>query len=131
MSERFERYLMTFEQVSGNLARGVEQANADLGIDGAIRRFELCYELSWRLISAYLAEMGIVFKNPYDCFKSAFANDLIGSENIWLAMIKDRCKVADLYTLFEARNIFQRIKGQYVSEFSHIFATLKQKAAEM
>ncbi len=50
MNERIQLILNEFKQAFLNLKSGVENANDDLSIDGVIKRFELCYELSWKLI---------------------------------------------------------------------------------
>ncbi len=46
MRERVKRYFDDFETALRNLEAGIEQSKDDLDIDGSIKRFELCYELS-------------------------------------------------------------------------------------
>ncbi|MDR4506857.1 MAG: nucleotidyltransferase substrate binding protein [Candidatus Brocadiaceae bacterium] len=128
MRERVKRYFEDFEKALTNLESAAEQSRDDLDIDGTIKRFELCYELSWKLIKEYLADMGIICKNPRDCFKSAFLNDLIDSEDTWLKMIDDRNYLVHTYTFEESRKIFERIKGSYVTSLKYLYTAIRQKS---
>lgn len=125
MREKVERFLSDFEKAFKNLKIAAEQSIDDLDIDGAIKRFELCYELSWKLIKEYLADKGIVSYNPRDTFKNAFANNLIDHEEIWLKMIEDRNYLVHTYTFEESRTIFERIKASYVASFSFLLEKIK------
>jgi len=128
MREKVKRFLNDFEKAFKNLKIATEQSVDDLDIDGAIKRFELCYELSWKLIREYLTDKGIVAHNPRDTFKNAFANNLIDNEEKWLKMIEDRNYLVHTYTFEESRIIFERIKDSYVSSFNYLFETIKQQS---
>ncbi|NWF75605.1 MAG: nucleotidyltransferase substrate binding protein [Nitrospirae bacterium] len=129
MRERIKRYFDDFEKALTNLERGAEQSSDALDVDGTIKRFELCYELSWKLIKEYLADLGIICKNPRDCFKSAFSNDLIDSEDTWLKMIEDRNYLVHTYTFEESRKIFDRIKDSYVNSLKYLYKAIQLKSA--
>ncbi|MFZ5996173.1 MAG: HI0074 family nucleotidyltransferase substrate-binding subunit [Nitrospirota bacterium] len=129
MRERVKRYFDDFGKALTNLENGVKEAENDLDIDGTIKRFELCYELSWKLIKEYLSDMGIICNNPRDCFKGAFANDLIDSEESWLKMIEDRNYLVHTYTFEKSREIFERIKDSYVVSLKYLFAAIQQKSS--
>ncbi|MCL0051749.1 nucleotidyltransferase substrate binding protein [Thermodesulfovibrionales bacterium] len=128
MRERVKRYFDNFEKALTNLESGAEQSINDLDIDGTIKRFELCYELSWKFIKEYLADVGIICKNPRDCFKSAFSNNLIDNEVSWLKMIEDRNYLVHTYTFEESRKIFDHIKDFYVGSFKYLYAAVQQKS---
>jgi len=128
MREKVKRFLNDFEKAFKNLKIAAEQSVDDLDIDGAIKRFELCYELSWKLIKEYLGDKGIVSHNPRDTFKNAFVNKLIDNEEIWLKMIEDRNYLVHTYTFEESRNIFERIKDSYVVSFGYLLETIKQES---
>ncbi len=131
MREKVKRFLNDFEKAFKNLKIAVEESVDDLDIDGSIKRFELCYELSWKLIKEYLADKGIVsHNNPKDTFKNAFANNLIDNEEPWLKMIEDRNCLVHTYTFEESRNIFERIKGSYVVSFNYLLETIKHGSEE-
>ena len=41
----------------------------DVVRDSAIKRFELCFELSWKTLKDFLAEEGILCRFPRSCLK--------------------------------------------------------------
>ena len=123
MRERVKRYFTDYEKALQNLKEAVEIAKTDIEIDGAIKRFELCYELVWKLIKEYLADVGIICKSPRDTFREAHRNELIDDEYVWMEMIDDRNVLVHTYEMEKARKIFERIKEKYV--------TCLQKAQEI
>ena len=126
MRERVEWLIKDFEKAVNNLEIACKEAKDDLEIDGAIKRFELCYELSWKLIREYLSDMGIICNNPRDCFKHAYKNELIDSEDIWLKMIDDRNTLVHVYTFEESRKIFDNIKDLYLNSLKNLLSKCKK-----
>ena len=127
MIERVKLLFLYFEKAFKNLETAVDEAKTELEIDGTIKRFELCYELAWKLIKEFLANLGIICKNPRDCFKQAFINDLIEDENIWLKMIEDRNELVHLYEFANSRKIFENINNLYVQSYKQILKRIKQE----
>jgi len=113
MKRETERVLEDFSQAVSNLKEGLDKTVDDLDVDGSIKRFELSYELAWKLIKAFLLETGINCKNPRDCFKSAKANGLINDELGWLRMIEDRNLLVHTYTMLLSRQIFIKVRQEY------------------
>ncbi|MFI5135123.1 MAG: nucleotidyltransferase substrate binding protein [Chitinophagales bacterium] len=58
MSDKAFYIFHDFERAVKNLRAAVAEAQSHLEIDGAIKRFELCYELSWKLMKVHLASVG-------------------------------------------------------------------------
>lgn len=125
MRERIKRYFNDFEKVFLNLKEAVEIAKTDLDIDGTIKRFELCYELSWKLMKEYLADKGLVVKNPRDTFREALRNNLIENEEDWMEMIEDRNVLVHTYSSEESRSIFERVKRIYINLFESLYKKFK------
>jgi len=130
MRERLKRYLDDFWKALNNLENGVEQATDELDIDGTIKRFELCYELSWKLIREYLSDKGIICNNPRDSFKNGFSNGLIDREDVWLKMIEDRNDLVHKYDFKVSRSIFEHIRDSYLSSFNYLYQKIKQEEQE-
>ncbi|ADH60487.1 nucleotidyltransferase substrate binding protein, HI0074 family [Thermoanaerobacter mathranii subsp. mathranii str. A3] len=127
MRERVEKFFNDFAKAFENLKKATEVAKDDLDIDGTIKRFELCYELAWKLMKEYLADLGIIVKGPREAFKQAFINDLIENEEVWLKMIEDRNLLVHIYTHEQSRDIFQRIKDEHVAELGEFYKSIQQK----
>jgi nucleotidyltransferase substrate binding protein (TIGR01987 family) len=130
MNEKLKRTSLDFEKAFNNLQIAVNEAITDLEIDGTIKRFELCYELSWKLIKEILANLGIICKNPRDCFKQAFINDLIKDEDVWLDMIEDRNELVHQYEFANSRKIFRNIKNYYLDSFGWLLEKAEQHSME-
>lgn len=130
MRERIEKFFNDFEKAIKNLKTATEVAEDDLSIDGTIKRFELCYELAWKLMKEYLADLGIIVRSPREAFKQAFINDLIENEEAWFGMIEDRNLLVHTYTHEQSREIFERIKEEHVEELEKFYKIIKQKMAD-
>jgi nucleotidyltransferase substrate binding protein (TIGR01987 family) len=109
MRERVKRTFLDFEKAFNNLKSAVEKAVDDLDIDGTIKRFELCYELSWKIIKLYLEDLGIICKSPRDCFKQAKINNLIEDEVTWIEMIETRNQLVHEYSSDFSRKFLKKL----------------------
>ncbi len=127
MRERVKRYFTDFEKAFLNLKEAVAIAKTDLDIDGTIKRFELCYELSWKLIKEYLADKGLIVKNPRDTFREAVKNGIIENEEGWMEMIEDRNFLVHTYSSEESRTVYERIKSTYIKLFESLYKKIKEE----
>ena len=127
MRERVKRYFKDFEKDFLNLKEALKLAKTDLDIDGTIKRFELCYELSWKLIKEYLADKGIIVKNPRDTFKEAVKNELIQEEEKWMEMIEDRNFLVHTYSSEESRTVFDKIKTIHINVFETLYKKIEEE----
>lgn len=123
---RYDDLIENFKKALENLKYAVENAEDDMQIDGAIKRFELCYELAWKTIKAYLADLEIVVKNPRDCFKYANQNGLINDYTVWMDMIEDRNILVHTYTFEESREIFGHLKEKYLEAFEFLYEKITE-----
>ena len=126
MKKDKERLLEDYSLAVNNLKEGLDKAVDDLDVDGTIKRFELCYELAWKVIKNYLSETGIICKNPRDCFKSAKANGLIKDELGWLYMIEDRNRLVHTYTMEFSRQVFEKIKSSHFRLMNSLLQAIKE-----
>lgn len=64
-------------------ALDIEKIN-DLERDGAIQRFEYCFELSWKVLKIIIKNQNSLdILTPKEVFKKAFKTGLIENELIW------------------------------------------------
>lgn len=80
------------------------------------------------LIKEYLADLGIICKNPRECFKQAVINGLIENEMEWMEMIEDRNLLVHTYTSEESREIFEKVKNIYLTLFENFYDKIKRAA---
>lgn len=102
------------------LEEAVTDAESDLEIDGTIQRFEFTFELMWKFLKIFLESEGIICRSPKECLKEAYKGEIIENENLWLNMLSDRNLSVHIYDMETSREIFDRIKTLYLSEFQKI-----------
>ena len=90
--QRLREKLEDFSKALNRLKEALERDQSDdIVLDAVIQRFEFTYELSWKLIKAYMSYSGIAdVKTPRQAFKEAFAAGLIEEGDVWLEMLDDR-----------------------------------------
>lgn len=50
--------------------------------DSSIKRFEFCFELSWKVIQSFFQDRGLDCRSPRDCFREAFSYGLLAEEAV-------------------------------------------------
>ena len=118
--KRFEQILSDFDKALSRLNEAVPTAKSEFEMDGVIQRFEFAFELSWKTMKRFLEMQGLICNSPRGCLKEAFQAELIQNEAVWLQMLADRNASTHLYDQTVSREIFNRIKTQFISEFLEI-----------
>lgn len=94
--------------------------------DSALQRFEFTYDLSWKLLKAYLEErLKVRCASPKACFREAYLQGLIEYEEAWLTMSDDRNRVAHLYSESVADEVYGHLSG-YQELLQALLARLAQ-----
>ncbi len=83
MREKVKGNSENFKSALENLQEAAKETENNLEIDGAMKSFELSYELVWRLIKAYLEDQRIVCRTPRERFRQAFSVKLVEYEKNW------------------------------------------------
>lgn len=107
----FERILNQFGEV---LAIPVSERNSR-DRDSAILRFELCYEVCWKLLQRLVREEGYESNGPRSAFEKAFALGWIEDEVVWDDIIKDRNTAVHVYREEWAEALFNRLPAYLVA----------------
>lgn len=88
---------------------------SQLEVKGTLKSFELCLDLSWKIMRSYLVWMGLqVFPSPKEAIDAAFQNGIIENQSLWKQMIVFRNRMTHAYdrdSFFEATEI---IKDFYI-----------------
>lgn len=99
----------------------------DLVIDATIQRFEFTYELSWKLMKAYLEYNGHVgVTSPRSALKKSFKEEIIINGDKWLKMLEDRNRTSHTYDEKIASEIYRNIKTEYINLFDALLAKMKK-----
>lgn len=97
---------------------------------GIIDKFELQFELGWKLFKALLAYEGDPVSasgSPRDTIKTAFQYYDFMDETLWLRMLRDRNDSAHIYDADRARNLVHVIISEYIPEFERVLDGLDRR----
>jgi nucleotidyltransferase substrate binding protein (TIGR01987 family) len=81
---------------------------------GIIQFFEICVELSWKVMKDYLENQGFIdVKFPRSAIKKAFEVGLIENGHIWMELITDRNLTVHTYDEQKATELENIIRVKY------------------
>lgn len=120
--QRLREKLSDYSRALKRLEEALERDQSDdIVLDAVIQRFEFTYELSWKLIKAYMSYSGIAdIKTPRQAFKEAFAAGLIEEGDVWLEMLDDRNLTSHTYDQSTARRVYEKVKNRYYPAMSKL-----------
>jgi len=118
MSNYFEDKLATFEQALRTFKEALLESPTQLERDGAIQRFEYCYDLAWKTLKRYLARRGVIDLNsPKSVFTAAYAEKIIDDESMWVTIIARRNLSVHTYNQKLADSLFAELPLFYDAMF--------------
>lgn len=119
-SESFkEQYSKTVK----NLEETLEKEETEERRDSAIKRFELCFDVAWKLIKEYLEEdRGVICASPNECFKEAYRQKVIDYSEHWTDMTKKRNEAVHTYKEELAKALYKELP-----KFLKLFKELEEK----
>lgn len=115
--ERFNDYKRASSRLLEATKLNIEDAiDNSIILDGVIQRFEFTFELSWKLMKAFLEYNGASdIRNPRSTIREAFSSGLIDEGEQWINMMIDQTKTSHLYDEDKAWIIYRKIKNTYVT----------------
>ena len=133
------KILMTLEQIKlkhEDFSRALKKLHAalekdimadELFLDGLIQRFEFCFELSWKLMKAFLDYEGIESNSPRSAIRNAFQTELIADAEAWLDMLDKRNLSSHTYDADTALEIYRHVAQKYIFLFDNFATTIEEK----
>jgi nucleotidyltransferase substrate binding protein (TIGR01987 family) len=91
---------------------------------GIIQNFEFVYELAWKSLKEYLAELGHVTSSAREVFKTAYRLEVISDEALWIGMIQDRNLTVHTYNENLAEQLVTNIRSSYLPLFRKLKGSL-------
>jgi nucleotidyltransferase substrate binding protein (TIGR01987 family) len=76
----------------------LQQPKNDFIRDSAIKRFELTYEATWKLLQTLVRDQGLEANSPREAFRAAFKLGWIEDEMIWDEIIRERNLAVHTYS---------------------------------
>lgn len=122
---KFEATKKQYESVVKRFEEILKKKKNDANRDSAIKRFELCFDLSWKLVKAFLEEdRGVKCLSPKGCFKEAYHQGIVDYNDLWIKMVNDRNFVAHTYKEEKAEKLYSKLPG-YLKLFKELEKKLK------
>lgn len=93
--------------------------------DASIKRFEITFELSWKLLKALMHDQGFICNSPKTCLQQAFSIGLIKDNPLWSDMANDRNSSVHTYSEIFAVALYHKLSG-YLKLFQELERGVKQ-----
>lgn len=124
---KLQSLLEDLEKAVGNLAEVLAMSKNKIVRDSAIKRFELCYDLVWKTLKAYLEEYHDVrCASPYACFREAYNQGIIQEyDTFWFNLNKLRNETVHTYKEPLAEDAYAKLP-KALEHFQQLYNKLNQ-----
>ena len=102
-----------FEDILSRWGEVLAEPENDIVRDSAILRFELTFEVAWKLVQVLVREEGYEANSPRQAFQQAFAIGWITDEEVWADIIKARNTAVHVYRQEYAERLYQQLNNYY------------------
>ena len=125
---RFQERLSDYSNAVERLEEALKEKENEIVIDGVLHRFEFTFELAWKTIKDCLEYLGITEKtgSPRENIKLGFQHGLIKKKKKWIEIMLSRNSLSHLYDEKTSREIYKKIKKEYIKEFVILRERLKE-----
>jgi nucleotidyltransferase substrate binding protein (TIGR01987 family) len=93
-----EKQWKTFCSALNALEASLQEPHNEFIRDSAIKRFELTYEATWKLLQTLVRDQGLEANSPRGAFKAAFKLGWVKDELIWDEIIRERNLAVHTYS---------------------------------
>ncbi len=97
------------------LAKTLAVPQSDIQQAAAIKAFDFCFELSWKVLKERLLEEGIEVATPRGALRAAGDAGMIGSVEEWLGYLAARNLTSHTYNQPVADQVYAVIGGGFVN----------------
>jgi len=120
--KRFEERKQDYYNALSRLQEALNEEVTDVVIDGVLHRFEFTFELSWKTIKDYLEYLGVTEKigSPREIIQLGFKQGIISDGEAWIQMMLSRNALSHLYDEKTSREIYEKIKRDYIKLFNEL-----------
>jgi len=102
-----------FDDILSRWGEVLNQPESDIVRDSAILRFELTYEVAWKLVQLLAREEGYEVNSPRQAFQRAFTMGWVTDEEVWVDIIKARNTAVHVYRQEYAQALYRKLKRFY------------------
>lgn len=114
-----------FKKAVQRLEEALEEEKNVLARDSAILRFQMSFDLCWKLIKTFLREQHeIECNSPLTCFREAYQQKLIENDDFWMTMPKMRNAIVHTYEEALAEDLYAKLPN-VLKLFQQLLENLK------
>lgn len=116
LTERIENFNRAFNIYEKAVKANISAPDNELFQMSVVQSFEICFELSWKVLKNFLAQNGINVYLPRDVIKTAFVNEVIKNGQVWIDMMNARNATSQEYNSDKINQIIKNISTIYYEE---------------
>ena len=126
--ENFDRMATLLEEAC---SAGVDTLSA-LEKEGAIHRFQRCFELAWKTLRDYMEANGLEISpvTPRNVVKEAFAADILDDGQIWIDMMLHRNLLAHRYDEASFEMVLKEVEARYLAALLAVRDFFRQRIVQ-
>ena len=122
---RWKQRFVNFKKAYNLLNQYINKSiKTELEKAGIIQFFEICFEISWKLMKDYLEAQEIFVKSPRETIKQAYQIGLIDDGHIWIDALSDRNLTVHTYDEELAEKMVKDIAEVYYPELKKLYDKL-------
>lgn len=122
--DKVKNFLRSVHRLQESIEMYQQQPSNDIIRDGMIYRFRIAAELSLKAAKEYLLDQGVAneLNFPKQVLKTAYGNQMIHDESVWLDMLESRNRTSHIYD--------DRIAAKIAKDISTRFLPMLEDLAE-
>lgn len=113
LMKRIDQLKQDYKRILKKWKEALDQTKTEYSRDAAILRFELAYEVGWKLIQLLAREEGYDVHSPRQAFQQAYSMGWISDEVVWYDIIEARNKATHVYREEYAENLYAELSTYY------------------
>ena len=128
--QRLHERCADYEKALNQLAKALKQPRDEYLRDSVIQRFEITYELAWKMLKPCLEAEGISVRTPRETLQEALQAGFITDGNAWSDLQKMRNLTSHTYDESLAEQVYDFVAQQGLALFqqlSHAVGQWQQK----
>jgi len=94
---------------------------------GAVQAFEICYELSWKLMKKILATEGLEVNSPRSVFRESAKSGLIDDPGRWFIYLEKRNITVHAYEASILDDLFFNTSREFLIDLDKFILNLENK----
>ncbi len=118
--QRLHERCADYEKALNQLAKALKQPRDEYLRDSVIQRFEITYELAWKMLKLCLEAEGISVRTPRETLQEALQAGFITDGNAWSDLQKMRNLTSHTYDESLAEQVYDFVAQQGLALFQQL-----------